>query len=98
MCCSSCGSDNDDLDPWLRINYSGLGDIRTSKNRYIARVVVHNFHIFSDLINFSMLELCHAGAHNKYESFDVWFEANGPELIELDEIFDGFAEPSNLLQ
>ena len=37
-----------------------------------------------------MLELCHAGAHNKYESFDVWFEANGPELIELDEILDRF--------
>ena len=47
---------------------------------------------------FSMLELCHAGVYYKYESFDVWFEANGPELIELDEIFDGFAEPSNLLQ
>ena len=29
-----------------------------------------------------------AGAHNKYESFDVWFEANGPELIKLDEILD----------
>ena len=41
---------------------------------------------------FSMQELCHAGAHNKYESFDVlvWFEANGPELIELDEILDRF--------
>ena len=37
-----------------------------------------------------MVELCHAGAHNKYESFDVWFEANGPELIDLDEILDKF--------
>ena len=45
-----------------------------------------------------MLELCHAGAHNKYKYFDVWFKANGPELIELDEILDGFVEPSNLLQ
>ena len=47
---------------------------------------------------FSILELCHAGAHDKYESFDVWSEANGPELIELDEILDRFVEPSNLLQ
>ena len=45
-----------------------------------------------------MLELYHAGAHYTYESFDVWFEANGPELIGLDEILDRFVEPSNLLQ
>ena len=45
-----------------------------------------------------MLELSHEGAHNKYESFDVWFEANGPELIELNEILDRFVKPSNLLQ
>ena len=38
-------------------------------------------------IIFSMLELYHAGAHYTYESFDVWFEANGPELIGLDHIF-----------
>ena len=48
--------------------------------------------------HFFPLELCHAGAHNKYESFDVWFEANGPELIELNEILDRFVEPSNLSQ
>ena len=41
---------------------------------------------------------CHAGAHNKYGSFDVWFEANGPERIELDEILDRFVRPSNLLK
>ena len=47
-------------------------------------------------IIFSLLELCHAGTHNKYESFDVWFQANGPELIELDEILEIFVQPSNL--
>jgi hypothetical protein len=41
-----------------------------------------------------MLELCHAGAHNEYESFGVWFEANGPERIELDEILDRLLHPS----
>ena len=45
-----------------------------------------------------MVELFHEGAHNKYESFDVCLEANGPELIELDEILDRFVKPSNLLQ
>ena len=45
-----------------------------------------------------MLELRHAGAHYKYEPFNIWFEANGPELIELDEFLDRFVEPSNLLQ
>jgi hypothetical protein len=41
-------------------------------------------------IIFSMLELCHPGAHNKYESFDVWLEADGPKLTELDETLDRF--------
>ena len=42
--------------------------------------------------------MCHAGARNKYEYFDVWFEANGPELIELDEILDKFCEASRVDQ
>ena len=49
-------------------------------------------------IIFVMMQLVHAGAHNKYEPFDVWFEADGPELIELDGILDRFVQPSNLLQ
>ena len=44
-----------------------------------------------------MMQSVHAGAHNKYEPFDVWFEADGPELIELDGILDRFVQPSNLL-
>ena len=39
---------------------------------------------------FSILELCRPGAHNKYESFDVWLEADGPKLTELDETLDRF--------
>ena len=47
-------------------------------------------------IIFSMLELCRAGAHDRYKYYDLQFEANGPALIELDEILDKIVQPSNL--
>jgi hypothetical protein len=41
----------------------------------------------------TVMELCHAGSHNKYEYFEVrvWCEADGPELIGLDEFLDNFS-------
>ena len=66
-------------DKVYQAQYSEPDRMRISKTSDIRIALPHMI--------FSVLELGHAGADNKYESFDVWFGAKGPELIELDENF-----------
>ena len=86
----------ENYDTVYHTQYSEPAEMRISETRDSAAAY--------GCIIFSMLESCHAVADDEYESFDVlnlivlWFETNGPELIELDEILDKFVQPSNLLQ
>jgi hypothetical protein len=67
-------------DPLYNTPYSELDGMRVSIIAHSSLTAQNCWTILSG-----------AGAHGECATFDVWAEANGPELIELDEILDRFA-------